>query len=115
MWKAGCESSWVIRRWGLESEDGLVFIQKYLAYWAWYSRSNSGAFKSTASTQEFSDAGYLFHLTKYCYLRLHPPVFQSETISSTSYSSLPSMISGGGCGYDCLYACVSTYGIRRSM
>src|SRR6266446_5092829 len=82
MWKAGCESSWVIQRWGLESEDGLVFIQKYLAYWAWYSHSNSGAFKSTASTQEFSDVGYPFHLTKYCCLQLHP-VFRSETISST--------------------------------
>src|SRR6266403_1178148 len=114
MWKAGCESSWVIQRWGLESEDGLIFIQKYLAYWAWYSCSNSGAFKSTASTQEFSNVGYPFHLTKYCCLWLCP-VFRSETISSTSYSSSPSMISGGGCGYDCPYACVSMYGIRRLM
>src|SRR6266403_2699854 len=114
MWKGSCGSSWVIQRWGLESEDGLVFIQKHLVYWAWYSRSNSGVFKSAASTQEFSDAGYPFHLTKYCCLWLRP-VFRSETISLISYSSLPSMISGGGCGYNCLYACVSTYRIRRSM
>ena len=59
------------------------------------SASASSACKSSQSTHWLSDSGYPFHLTKYC--TLHPlPNFCDCRTSSTSYSSSPSIRSGGG-------------------
>ena len=53
------------------------------------------ACKLSQSTHWFSDSRYPFHLTRYC--TLHPfPNFCDCRISSTSYSSSPSIRSGGG-------------------
>ena len=55
----------------------------------------SSVCKSSQSTHWFSDMGYPFHLTRYCTLR-PLPCFRDWRISSTSYSSSPSIRSGGG-------------------
>ena len=55
----------------------------------------SSACKSSQSTHWFSDSGYPFHLTRYCTLRPCPNL-HNWRISSTSYSSSPSIRSGGG-------------------
>ena len=55
----------------------------------------SSACKSSQSTHWFSDSGYPLHLTRYCTLRPLPN-FHDWRISSTSYSSSPSIRSGGG-------------------
>ena len=53
------------------------------------------ACKSSQSTHWFSDSGYPFHLTRYCTLCPFPNRLDCK-ISSTSYSSSPSIRSGGG-------------------
>ena len=55
----------------------------------------SSACKSFQSTHWFSDSGYPFHLIRYCTLRCLP-IFHDCRTSSTSYSSSPSIRSGGG-------------------
>jgi hypothetical protein len=70
---------------------------------SWYSLINCGACTSLVLTHELSEDGYPFHLIRYWCLRLRP-CLQSEMISSTSYSSLPSIRSGGGCGNASPYA-----------
>ena len=55
----------------------------------------SSACKSSQSTHWFSDSGYPFHLTRYCTLRPLPNLRDCR-ISSTLYSSSPSIRSGGG-------------------
>ena len=55
----------------------------------------SSACKSSQSTHWFSDSGYPCHLTRYCTLRPFPNLHDCK-ISSTSYSSSPSIRSGGG-------------------
>ena len=55
----------------------------------------SSACRSFQSTHWFSDSGYPFHLTRYCTLRPLPNLHDWRT-SSTSYSSSPSIRSGGG-------------------
>ena len=56
---------------------------------------SSSACRSSQSTHWFSDSGYPFHLTRYCTLPLLPNFCDCKT-SSTSYSSSPSIRSGGG-------------------
>ena len=56
---------------------------------------SSGACKSSLSTQESCAGEYPFHLTRYCFF-FHCPYMHALIICSTSHSSSPSMISGGG-------------------
>ena len=55
----------------------------------------SSACRLSQSTHWFSDSGYPFHLTRYCTLCPFPNLRDCR-ISSTSYSSSPSIRSGGG-------------------
>ena len=66
-----------------------------LGFFCLKSAKASSACKSSQSTHWFSESGYPFHLTRYCTLR---PLlnFLDCRISSISYSSSPSIRSGGG-------------------
>ena len=55
----------------------------------------SSTCKLSQSTHWFSESGYPFHLIRYCTLCCLPN-FHNCKISSTSYSSSPSIRSGGG-------------------
>jgi len=59
------------------------------------SAKSSGACKSSALTHESCAGEYPFHLMRYCFF-FHRPYVRALIICSTSHSSLPSMISGGG-------------------
>jgi len=59
------------------------------------SAKSSGACRSSALTHESCAGEYPFHLTRYCYF-FHRPYVCALIICSTSHSSSPSMISGGG-------------------
>ena len=59
------------------------------------SAKSSGACKSSALTHESCAGEYPFHLTRYCFF-FHRPYVCALIICSTSNSSLPLMISGGG-------------------
>src|ERR1700741_1271470 len=76
-----------------------AFISVEVVYLDRYSCKSIGACRSFSSTHEFLDIGYPFHFTRYCFFCFRP-VCLSAMISSTSYSSSPSTISGGGCGND---------------
>ena len=56
---------------------------------------SSGARRSSSSTQESYVGEYPFHLMRYCFF-FHRPYMHALIICSTSHSSSPSMISGGG-------------------
>ena len=59
------------------------------------SASALSACKSSQLTHWFSESGYPFHLTRYC--TLHPLLYLHDCrTSSISYSSSPSIRSGGG-------------------
>ena len=58
----------------------------------------------------FDESGYPFHFTKYWNPR---PRFLLSRISSTSYSSFPSIRSGGGCSKLGPWAVVSVYGVIK--
>src|SRR6202012_2161997 len=62
----------------------------------WKSLSASSACRSFQSTHWLSESGYPFHLIRYWTLRPLPYLLASRT-RSTSYSSSPSIRSGGGC------------------
>ena len=62
----------------------------------WNSAKASGACTSVALTHWFSESGYPFHLIRYC-LHLVLPNCRWSRIFLTSYSSSPSINSGGGC------------------
>ena len=66
--------------------SGFFFLKSAIA---------SSACKSFQLTHWLSDSGYPFHLTRYCTLRPLPN-FHDWRISSTLYSSSPSIRSGGG-------------------
>ena len=59
------------------------------------SAKSSGACKSSALTHESCAGEYPFHLTRYCFF-FHRPYVRALIICSTSHSSSPSTISGGG-------------------
>ena len=59
------------------------------------SARSSEACKSSSLTHESCAGEYPFHLTRYCFF-FHCPYVCSLIICSTSHSSSPSMISGGG-------------------
>ena len=69
-----------------DTAAGFFFLKSAIA---------SSACKLSQSTHWFSDSGYPFHLTRYCTLRPFPN-FRDRRISLTSYSSSPSIRSGGG-------------------
>ena len=75
--------------------------------------SASSACMSSQFTHWLSESGYPFHLTRYCTLRPLPWRLESRTFS-TSYSSAPSIRSGGGRWKLGPWKSVSLYGVRRS-
>ena len=76
---------------------GVNVVRSFYSFERRYSSSSSGECRSCSLTQLFSDAGYPSHLTRYCLFRVRL-LCLSLMISSTSYSSSPSINCGGGCG-----------------
>ena len=84
--------------WGL-----LFFVSSTPAFmceiaWGFFllkSAKASLACRTFQLTHWFSESGYPFHLIRYCTLRCCPTFLDCRT-SSTSYSSSPSIRSGGG-------------------
>src|SRR5258708_35764453 len=77
-----------------------------------YSFRISSAFvKFFSGSQLLYDVSYPFHFTKYWSLL---PLFWYASMASTSYSSLPSMRSGGGLVSLGPWRSVSLYGVRRA-
>ena len=60
-----------------------------------YLFTSSGAWMFSAGSQLLCAVEYPFHLIKYCFFFQHPYV-HCPRICSTSYSSSPSIMSGGG-------------------
>ena len=78
-----------------------------------YASTNSRAFpRFVLVIHSFEESGYPFHFTKYWNPR---PRFLLSRISSTLYSSLPSIRSGGGCSKLGPCADVSLYGIIKEV
>ena len=61
----------------------------------WNSASRSGAWRSSSGIHLSCDGEYPFQHTRYCFF-FHQPKVCSWSILSTSHSSSPSMMSGGG-------------------
>ena len=70
-------------------------VRVFMLGTAWKSAKSSGAHRSSSLTQESCAGEYPFHLMRYCFF-FHRPYVRSLIICSTSHSSSPSMISGGG-------------------
>jgi len=75
--------------------DVLSSKRVFMLCTSWKSAKSSGACRSSSLTHESCAGEYPFHLTRYCFF-FHRPYVCALIICSTSHSSLPSMISGGG-------------------
>ena len=76
-------------------EDVSSNLRVFMLGTAWKSAKSSGAQRSSLLTQESCAGEYPFYLTRYCFF-FHRLYVCSLIICSTSHSSSPSMISGGG-------------------